>query len=131
MNHVARHAGCALLMLAAAPAQAALPPGAGYDDAIRCAAADMVMAGMLDTPGATAQDRAIVAQHKALSALWLDDATKLVKDKRKVLSDLEAKGASLMSRLQAARSEQDITKAIEAARDGCAAFEQAYAKRPG
>ena len=129
MTAIAGVAGAVLLPLACAPVLAALPVGASYDDAIRCAAADMIMAGMLDSPQASDKDRAIVAHYRTLAALWLDDATRLSKDKRKVLADLEARGNAIMARLQAGSAGTDIDVELEAVRTGCAAFEQAYVSR--
>jgi len=132
MSAIVRLAAAVLLpLLAGAPALAALPAGAGYDDAIRCAAADMIMAGMLDSAQASARDRAIVAQYRTLAALWLDDATRLSKDKRKVLADLEARGNLIMARLKAASGGQEIDRELDTVRAGCAGFEEAYASPKG
>lgn len=105
----------------------ALPPQATYDDAIRCAAVDMLMAGLLARDPAPAR-RAQAGRYNTLAALWLDDASKLPgKDKGTVTADLEMRANAIMSKVAGAGSAAAAEKVLGGSIIGCDGFEQAYA----
>lgn len=117
----------ALAALPAFAAAAALPPRAAYDDAIRCAAIDMIMSGMLEGGEATEADRELSGHYRALTSRWLGEASKLEgKSRQIVLADFEARANAIMARLHAATSETQAHEVLDSGLAGCGEFEKAY-----